>query len=244
MPSGSTWQTNYGTVTTERLILSDTTLWLSNPQNQTPYLHEQGQSTLQEPIGVPDGTDVAIRTNLIQPGGVTVDTGTLTTPWSNTAGLAPMVNELSSGQGQGGFTDSDRALQQQIAKFTIPDTFLTQLVTEEISPGITDQPVTAALVAHVFAVIVRVQQIPPDTLLGTADLDYSMRGFAVARFFRGSDILWRVPIHRSSQYISLQGTGATIQLMSALTEIWAPGLSVEVVWAPGAAGQVFLMHTP
>lgn len=200
---------------------------------------------------------------------ITQETVTQTVNWDPTSGLGL----LSSIQGQaGGFTSGDRAQLAAIETSTtnvlgstgitiqsaagtvvktVSDFFggfsLDKLTLNEISPGCTGAPVTFNIGNTIYqGVIVRICTFPPNWLPHTPDRSWFYPDFAVLSVFRGTDGMERVPIHTPSTIHFFKGYGGPVAgLITDLTLGFEPPLtSIEVDWAPGVTGQVYLMVLP
>jgi hypothetical protein len=189
--------------------------------------------------GIAEGGTAFIQAELQDPSGTVIDSGTASFPWSQgAAGLA-----IQEAQG-GGFTADDRAALNITAAWAALDTFITQLVLEDLGTAPPGGQLAAQLPEWRYGIIVRLTEIPSTLLPTGPDLDYWVKTLASVRIFRGTDILHRIPIHRSSQIIPFEGNGMILQFPAIALDLWAPGLTVEVDFLPGVAGQAFLMKLP
>lgn len=127
---------------------------------------------------------------------------------------------------------------------TFPVVSMDALTLSEISSGPQGGVVSANLAGWIFGVIVRIASVPADYRVDTADGDYWVRSLAVVRIYRGSDLWKRVPVHTSSKLISFVDEGLVVAVASVTTLQWLLQISIQVSFAPGVTGQVFLMRTP
>lgn len=189
--------------------------------------------------GLAEGQSAHVSMELHGQNNVLLDTGTASFPWSlGAAGAAYQSSQTT------GFTSEDRAVLQTIDAWTVVDTFITSLTLESMGSAPPGGQLAVSLTEWRYGIIVRLTQIPPDLQPQTPDLDYWVKTLAVVRIFRGTDILQRIPIHRSSQIIPFEGNGMILTLARATIDLWAPGLSVEVDFGPGVAGEALLMKLP
>jgi hypothetical protein len=161
-------------------------------------------------------------------------------PGSSDALLLPQF----MGSGSSGFTSTDRATLQATHDWSVPASFIDQLTLTEISPGETSLPVQAPLTTWSYGVLIRLTQVPPTAVFNTPDDGYCVKTLAVMRLFRGTDLLLRVPIHRTSQIIPFDGNGVILRIFTAEVDMWAPGLTIEVDFGPSTAGHVYLLKLP
>jgi hypothetical protein len=191
-----------------------------------------------------DGDQVLLRLRLEQPGHVVVDAGDLATTWHESAGLGVQGNAAIAQAQGGGFTAADRATIQVTQAWAALDTFITSLILEDMGTAPPGGQLAAQLPEWRYGIIVRLTQIPADLTPTGPDQDYWVKTLASVRIFRGTDILHRIPIHRSSQIIPFEGNGMILQFPAVAVDLWAPGLTVEVDFLAGVAGQAFLMRLP
>jgi hypothetical protein len=192
-----------------------------------------------------DGDQVLLRLRLEEPGHTVLDFGDLITTWHETAGLGVQGNAaIASGGQTGSFTEEDRATLQVTAAWAALDTFITSLILEDMGTAPPGGQLAAQLPEWRYGIIVRLTAIPADLIPTGPDQDYWVKTLASVRIFRGTDILHRIPIHRSSQIIPFEGNGMILQFPAVSLDLWAPGLTVEVDFLPGVAGQAFLMKLP
>lgn len=118
------------------------------------------------------------------------------------------------------------------------------LTLTEISPGPTGAPVTSAVAGWFFGVIVRITSLPSWLQPTTPDGAWFYPDLAVLRVFRGTDLENRYPIHTPSFMKPMPWQYGDLVLNETLLFGVPPAVSVEVDWAPGVEGQVFLMKFP
>jgi hypothetical protein len=189
--------------------------------------------------GIGEGGTAFVQAELQEPNGTVIDSGTAQFPWSiGAAGQAGLPAAT------GGFTDEDRATLQLTNAWAALDTFITSLILEDLGTAPPGGQLAAQLPEWRYGIIVRLLQIPADLIPTGPDQDYWVKTLASVRIFRGTDILHRIPIHRSSQIIPFEGNGMILQFPAVSLDLWAPGLTVEVDFLPGVAGQAFLMKLP
>jgi hypothetical protein len=172
------------------------------------------------------------------------DDGTVTGLTYNPVGLLPeLLRELSVGS-SGGLTDTQATQLEQTHASTFPTISMDAMLLEEISSGPQGGVVAAQLGAWIMGVIVRIANVPPEFHVNTADGDYWTRSLAVVRIYRGSDLWKRVPVHTSSKIITFVDEGLVAAVTSILPLQWLLQISVQVSFAEGVTGQVFLMSAP
>lgn len=173
------------------------------------------------------------------------DQGTVTGLTYNPVGLiSEFMREVgTTTQGQG-----LTALQaQQLAEThqsTFPVISVDSLTLQALTQGPAGGVVAAQLGAWIYGVIVRIATVPPEFNVNTADGDYWVKSLAVVRIYRGSDVWKRVPVHTSSKLISFVEEGIVSAVAAVLPIQWLLQISVQVSFAPGVTGEVFLMTTP
>ena len=223
-------------------------MWSEQWPTLVPSIQIQPLTTQQpQSVGsvlLDTGDDVLVIARLMQDPATQLDAGQATNTWSATAGLGLQQKALGSQTISEGFTDSDRASLQSIESWTALDTFITSLTVESLGTSPLGGSIDAELPDWRYGIIVRVTTLADGLVATTPDLDYFVKSLAVVRVFRGTDILLRVPIHRSSQIIPLVGNGIALQIAGVGVELWAPGLSLEVDFLAGCAGEVLLMKLP
>ncbi len=121
---------------------------------------------------------------------------------------------------------------------------LDTLTLTELTDGPTGDPVSAAVTGGYFAIIVRISTVPPNLVLSTPAADYSRPDLAVLRVFRGEDVFLRRGIHETDYVVyPLPFSYGGVPLSPLLVGL-PPDLTVDVQWAFGVEGQVFLMKFP
>lgn len=171
----------------------------------------------------------------------TIDTGQGTAVFEPTVGLAEVVK---ANQGTGGFTENDRALQQQIGEATIPTINIDTTVPIVSAPSLPGGTVSAVMPLPLFGLIVRISSIPTDISPGTPDGDYFFPSLAVVRIFRDADLWLRVPVHTSTKVIPLFGENIQAAVANALALNWIAAMTYQVSFGPGVVGTVTEMHFP
>lgn len=181
----------------------------------------------------------------IQSSAGTFDEGTVTGLVYNPVGLLPeLLREQSLTTTGGVFTpEQSQQLEETHAQSWLSTT-IDALTLSEISDGPQGGVVAANLAFWIFGVIVRIATVPPEFHVNTADGDYWTRSLAVVRIYRGIDLWKRVPVHTSSKIVSFVEEGLVVAVSSATMTQWLTQISVQVSFAEGVTGQVFLMRTP
>lgn len=153
--------------------------------------------------------------------------------------------QLGQSTSSGGALTEEQSVQlQETWQSSFPAISLDSLTLEEISSGPQGGVVAANLGAWIYGVLVRIREVPPEFRFDTADGDYWVRSLAVVRIYRGSDLWKRVPIHTSSKIVSFVDEGLTVAVATILPLQWLIQLSVQVSFAEGVLGQVYLMNQP
>lgn len=153
--------------------------------------------------------------------------------------------QLGQKTGSGGALTEEQALQlQETHDSTFPAISLDALTLQELTSGPQGEFVAAQLGAWIYGVLVRIAEVPPEFRVDTADGDYWVRSLAVVRIYRGSDLWKRVPVHTSSKLISFVEEGLVTAVAAILPVQWLLQISVQVSFAPGVLGQVYLLNNP
>jgi len=200
--------------------------------------------TIGEPATLPKQGDSVPITAALLDGNNTLDQGEIVLPWDTTQGLGLQAQQLAQPSVQGGFTETDRSTLNLVAAWTALDTFITSLVLEDLGTSSPGGQIAAALTSWRYGAIIRMTQIDPTLSPTTPDDDYWVKTLASLRLFRGTDVLLRVPIHRSSQIVSFEGDLVQLQFSAISTTLWNPGITLEVDFLERCAGQVLLMKLP
>jgi hypothetical protein len=197
----------------------------------------------------------------------TEDSGAVSLPWNTTAGLGAQMESLAFWQQQvSGFTNSDRNVlydgvtdilngvtaQIQTATGTVQATLgelftrqtLDRLTLQEITSGETFDPVSAGADSWYFGVIVRVTTIPDAYNRLATDSNWRYPDLAVLEVYRGADLEYRKGIHTPS-WLAPAPWGYNLQIVNLLAfDTPPPETTINVKWALGCGGQVFLMAWP
>lgn len=153
--------------------------------------------------------------------------------------------QLGQKVGQSGALTPVQADQlQQTHESVFPAISMDSLTLQELTSGPQGGFVAAQLAVWIMGVIVRIATVPEDYRVNTADGDYWVRSLAVVRIYRGSDLWKRVPVHTSSKLIDFTEEGLVSAVAANLPLQWLLQISVQVTFAPGVTGQVFLMRNP
>lgn len=156
-------------------------------------------------------------------------------------------NQFQLGQAtqeSGALTPTQAQQLEQTHESTYPAVSLDALTLSELTAGPQGGVVAAQLALWIFGVIVRIATVPPEFRVDTADGDYWVRSLAVVRIYRGSDLWKRVPVHTSSKMISFVDEGLIVAVASITTLQWLAQISIQVSFAEGVTGRVFLMRAP
>lgn len=243
-PTGTLWQIQvFSQTTIERVIASWSEDYFAGGGN---FIHwgtrAGGRAGLAE-SAAHEADPVNMEISLLQAGTTVVDQVTQPQTWSPSSNLTAVI-QAQQGSSSGGFTDSDRALLNQVSVATEPNFLLDALTTIELSPGITPGPVNAFLTDSTWGILVRIHSLPPDFVSHTPDADYFFPSLAVVRLFRGSDLWKRIPIHTSSKLISFVDESVVAGVTLATSTQWLLNMSVQVNFAAGVTGQVFKLRFP
>lgn len=179
---------------------------------------------------------------LVDPGGITVDSGQLNVTWDPSAGLGWLQTQVPT-KGSG-LTQEQADQLQRIDASTALTVAVDQLLLVELTSGPQGGNVSAFLNRPVFGVIVRISSLPSGLVPQTPDHDYWVPTLATVRIFRGSDIWIRAPVHTSSKIVNFQVEGLASFLAAMFTAEWILDLSLQVDFLAGVTGQVFLMNVP
>ena len=172
------------------------------------------------------------------------DEGTVTGLVYNPTGLInELLREQTATQG-GALTPLQSQQLDETHASVFPSISMDALTTIELTNGPQGDFVAAQLGVWIMGVIVRIAAVPPEYRVNTADGDYWTRSLAVVRIYRGSDLWKRVPVHTSSKLIDFTEEGLVSAVAANLPLQWLLQISVQVSFAPGVLGQVFLMRNP
>lgn len=210
------------------------------------------------------GDTVHVLAQLVQ-GSTVIDSGAITATYSPTLGLGQQAL-VHSGKTSGDFTAADRAtmttgltdilnsvtaqietatgtVQHSLAELFTRQT-LDRLTLQEITDGETFDPVSAGVDSWYFGVIVRVTTVPDALRFADTDPEWFYPDLAVLRIRRGEDVEYRKGIHTRS-WLASAPWGYNLQLLNlAFFDTPPPDTTIEVDWAFGCGGQVFLMAWP
>jgi len=217
---------------------------------------------------VADGGTVYWDVQLWQGGTTVVDESNGSLTWQTTSGIYPAILQSIPAAGTGlTSTQADQlataatASTDSLEALTIPITTPTGIQTptlaqllamptldaltlEELTAGPTASFVSAELPNNAVGIIIRITSVPDGRVGLTPDSGYYRPELGVANFFRGSDLVVRAGIHTVSRFIyPLPGAwpwwssflfGGTLP----------PDYSIQVWFAEGVLGQVFLTKLP
>jgi len=267
LPTGTVWTTQILPVGTENNILTQHTVWTNN--HQRIKLWDPNDSISQFPAAfVAEGTTVTVAVQLQEPGFVIDDTGSTTAPFSSTNGLSTFMQDwankgnvtLNPTQSEQ-LTNIDNRTEGVLGNdaptitdaegahaFTLGELFsgkaLDQITLTEVTTGPQSTPATSVVGFWLFGVIVRITTVPPSAVPITPDANYYPFDLAVLRVFRGTDQEERFGIHNTSFLHTFHNLYGGVVLNETLLFGNPPAMSIEVDFALGVSGQVFLMRFP
>lgn len=244
MPSTAEWNVIVGEGDTNTSKWTFQINSTANPLIIQPMVTHEPIHTSQPAPVFPNGQDQQIVATLQLEGGGPADaTGTLNVTWDTTAGLPAVIE--AKGSGSGGLTEEQSTQIAQTNSATWPQFLVDTLTLNPLTSGPQGGVVAGNLTSPVFGVIIRIASVPPDWVPQTPDDNYWVPTLAVCRIFRGSDLWLRVPIHTSSKLINLWVEGLSLGLADAVLNAgWLLNLSIQVFFADGVTGEVFLMRVP
>lgn len=175
----------------------------------------------------------------------TFDEGTVTGLVYNPTGLLPeLLREESQTPSNGALTPEQALQLQEVHSQTFLSISLDALLLQELTNGPQGGVVAANLGAWIYGVIVRIAEVPPEFRVDTADGLYWARSLAVVRIYRGTDLWKRVPVHTESKLISFVEEGLVSAVAAIVPLQWLLQISIQVSFAEGVTGRVFLMTEP
>lgn len=242
LPTGAFWQFAYTQPVSEIQLHTSRKNLNANPVSTTWDGGAVDQVDQDFPAAVQEQGDIRLTVTLFQDSGgvVVLDQGSGTFKFNGTGGLAGLIKQ----QGQGGFTENDRAQQQLIFDATVPTISVdtTVPITKPPSPpgGVT----SAQLPLPIFGLIIRITSVPSDIVSTTPDGDYFFPSLAVATIFRDTDVWLRVPVHTPSKVIPLFGENIQAAVANALALHWIAAMTYQVSFRDGVSGTVTEMHFP
>lgn len=194
-------------------------------------------------------TDVALRpgeqahahAQLVQPGNVVIDSGTVTGEWQPTTQI---LNQPKATTGGGGLTAEQSLQLSQTHESTFIDKLIDTVTLVPLTTGPSPGPINSQLPDTIFGVIVRIANVPEDLVPNTPDGDYWYPSLAVCRIYRGSDLWKRIPVHTSSKLIGLLDESIVAGVAAITATLWLLNMSIQVSFRPGVTGEVFLMRFP
>lgn len=181
----------------------------------------------------------------IQSSAGTFDDGTVTGLTYNPTALLPeLLRELTTQVPVGALTEEQSLQLSETHASTFPAIGVASLILQELTSGPAGGVVSQNLLFWIYGVLVRIATVPPEFRVNTADNDYWVKSLAVIRIYRGADVWKRVPVHTSSKMVNFVEEGIVSAVAAILPIQWLVGLSVQVSFAEGVTGQVFLMTQP
>lgn len=200
--------------------------------------HYNQQTIFSSP---PLNGSVTVKLRIQSPAG-TFDEGTVTGLTYNPTGLLPeMLRETTGAVAGQGLTDVQAQQVEETHLAVFPAISLDALTLEEVTNGPQGGVVSQNLLFWIYGVIVRIAEVPEQYRVNTADGNYWTKSLAVVRIYRGSDLWKRVPVHTSSKLISFVEEGLETAVSAILPIQWLLQISIQVSFAEGVTGQVFLM---
>ena len=173
------------------------------------------------------------------------DEGTVSPLVYNPTGLLPeLLREQAESSSGGALTPVQAQQLDETHASVFPAISMDSLLLQELTNGPQGDFVAAQLGVWIMGVIIRIAAVPPEFRVNTADGDYWVRSLAVVRIYRGSDLWKRVPVHTSSKLIDFTEEGIVSAVAANLPLQWLLQMSIQVSFAPGVTGQVFLMRNP
>lgn len=203
----------------------------------------KNQTTAPVPVNLPpEGANVNLEVQLGSGVSGTVESSIVNLKMDWQTG---QIQGLSSVIGSNGALTEEQSLQlSETHASTFPAISLDALTLSELTNGPQGGFVAADLALWIFGVIIRISSVPPEYRVDTADGLYWVRSLAVVRIYRGSDLWKRVPVHTESKLISFVEEGLVVAVASITSLQWLAQISVQVNFAEGVLGQVFLMRAP
>lgn len=222
-------------------------------------------------VQIAEGGTAYLRVRLMD-GTSVIETATATPAWQQTADLKSLMELMFEAHPAGAALTPTQATQLQNASdnsdsiltgitSTVTSTagaitqtlgeLFTQHTLDEMTlinatpGGPTGSPVTYDISGQwINGVIVRIASYPPGTALTTPDEFWTYSDFAVLRIFRGTDLVKRVPIH-SPSHMEFPLPGYAFGLIGDfMLGTQPPWSSIQVDFAPGVTGSVYLMVPP
>lgn len=270
LPSGSTFDVRWWADSEETALLYSQTIPTQVTGGALNLLTEVGAGTNIGERLPAEGASTAIRVTLQDPAHVTLDTGVQLAPFSSTVGLGMQQALQQQTTTQGGFTETDRELLNQVAALTqqtlegltVDLTAVGNAVAttvgallspikldfghdSSLSGGVTCDPLRIDLsLAAFYGIKVHVTEFPDTWRFGTPDGDWGFHDLAVLSCWIDQDQLIRCGIHTTSFTLSpLPGTIVPF-IAQGVASIQPPGYSVHVDWAPGVCGEVIGINWP
>lgn len=210
---------------------------------------------------IPVGQNVHVITQLIQPGNVVVDSGATAIPWVNSSDDYRALLLQIPAAGTGLTTTQADQLTQIVNNTTstkedtsgpisVPISELLQvqsintLLASEITSGPQPGFVASDIGEFCWGVLVKIASLGPNDVPLTPDGDWFVRDLAVVRIFRDSELFIRAPIHTTSKIVDLHPDKASFLIRAIESELWPDTMTVQVNFADGITGQVFLLILP
>lgn len=266
-PTGTEWVTQILPVGSENAILVQHDPYTSNIQ--TIKLWDPTMVNVAPQQGfVADGANVTVAVTLQSPGFVVDDTGSDVFPFSVLPGLPTFIRDWSNSRSVTlNPTQSDQLANTDARtsvvlgdtaptitdatgahSFTLAELFtgkaLDQITLTEVTAGPSAGPVTSVVGFWLFGVIVRIDSLPPNAVPLAPDEGWYPFDLAVLRVFRGTDIEERFGIHTVSFLHTFHNLYGGVVLNETLLFGNPPAMSIEVEFALGVTGQVYLMRFP
>jgi hypothetical protein len=226
-------------------MLSGSIVSNANPITLVPFVNAAA-TYVQQGIQVPTGATTRVQM-LLWDGQVgtsnVLDSGQLDAKADWTTGLSPQLSKTVT-TGGGLTAEQAQALDRVDQSVGIANP-VGSLATPSLGVAPPGGFIGAQLPTPVFAIIVRITEVPLWLEPQTPDGDYWVKTLATVRVLRGSDLWLRVPIHTSSKFVFLwgEGLGLGLQAFGPLVG-WLLDMSVQVQFGDGVAGEVLYMRVP
>lgn len=121
---------------------------------------------------------------------------------------------------------------------------LDALTLQEVTAGETCEAVGVGDLEFFFGIVVRCTTIPDSYGIGGYDGRHYEPSLALLNVFRGTEMVSRIPIH-VADYMQTPVPGQNNSTEAQVVYLAvSPNLSLEVWWAPGVCGRVWLLKLP
>lgn len=268
LPTGSFWQISFFADADRTVgVFHVTRTWINNDPPIELTIHESPQITF-ETGSVADGQTIYWDAQLWQGGTTIVDESNGSLTWATTSTFYPAILQSMPQAGTGLTTTQATQLAtaatastDSLDALTIPITTPTGIQTptlaqllamptldaltlEELTAGPTAGFTSATLPNNAVGLIIRITSLPDGRVGLTPDSGYYRPELGVANFFRGSDLVVRIGIHTVSRFIYPLPGAWPWWSSFFLGGTLPPDYSIQVWFAAGVLGQVFLTKLP